>query len=197
MPREEQHVVDALVSLCREIGPECLIQIGAEDGYEAMRIREATGCRVIAIDGDMRSRPASPYFEFHHLVIGKTDCFASFYVHATSGLSSTLARGDSNETRIQREEWRLDTFCEMHGGIRPDALIIDTEGTTMEVLEGCGALIDGVKLVYAECQNEMIRPGVSLFADVDRFLVEHGMTLREGLPSYDAGCQSNYTWVRP
>ena len=123
--------------------------------------------------------------------------YVPFYVHKTSGLSSPFVRGDSDEEARQFGQERLDTFCAVRGiSPLPDALIIDTEGSTLDVLEGCGAILNGVKLVYAEVQTCEIRPGMRLLPEVDAFLAARGFALRPGLPAYDGGAQGNYTWTK-
>ena len=120
-----------------------------------------------------------------------------FYLHQNTGLSGHFPRGDSDsEICVLAQHVRLDHFCGIRY-IEPDALIIDTEGSTMEALEGCGFILDNLKVVYAECQTQEIRPGIRLLPEVDKLLVAHGMTQHEGLPSYDVGSQGNYTWIRP
>lgn len=91
--------------------------------------------------------------------------------------------------------WRLDTFCAAYS-IKPDALIVDTEGSGLDVLEGAGDLLDDVKLIYAELQNAVIRPGVRLRPEVESFLSVRGFTQHSELPTYDAGGQGNFTYVR-
>lgn len=196
MAREDDAIVGSLVALAKQVGVTCLLDIGCEDGYEAERIYEATGCNAIGIDADIKCEPDSPRVEFHHALIGATDCVGmTFYVNTASGLSSQIKRGDSSERVRHLPQWRLDTFCREHD-IVPDALIIDTEGTTLDVLEGATGILDGIRLIYAEVQHEPMRPGMRPSEQVDDFLAARGMTRHIGLPSYRAGCQSNWTWVR-
>ena len=192
---EDPHVVNALSSLCEDLGVTTLVQVGAGDGYEADFIRASIGCRAVCIEGDSRQKAIVDDLEYHYTVIGATDGTMPFYQHPTPDLSGHFPRADLNEKMIEVEQQRLDTFC---GGldIVPDALIIDTEGSTMEVLEGCGGLIDGLKVVYAECQTVETRIGIRLLDEVDDFLAARGMTQHEGLPTYDGGAQGNWTWVR-
>jgi len=195
MSRESDEIIAALVDLCKEIGVRCLVQIGAEDGWEAYCVHEAIGCRAVCIEGDPKCCRCSPRLEYHRCLIGATDCVTDFYVHEQMGLSSTIPRNDGLEQHVAMEQYRLDTFCEL-SGITPDALVIDTEGTTMDVLEGASGVLAGVRLIYAEVQTREIRPGVSLLPEVDAFLAERGFVRREGLPAYDAGGQGNFCWVR-
>lgn len=198
MSREDNKIVHSLIDLCKQRRIQCCIQIGAEDGYEVNMIRETLQCRGIAIEGDTRCKSMSQFLEYHHLVIGATNCMTEFYVHKNAGLSSTFPR-KQDETKVMSQQYRLDTFCENRGGIHPDALIIDTEGSAMDVLEGCGELLDGVNVVYSECQQKELRPGIRLAGEIETLLAVHGMTRHHGPPSYwdaDNFNQGNYTWVR-
>ena len=193
---EKENIVAALADLCMKQRIKTLIQVGAGDGFEAYVMQMRSNCRAIAIEGNRNMASINPNLEFHHGIIGSMDCGAMFYVHQNPGLSGLIPRADGHETPFTTLQQRLDTWCRLHGGIQPDALIIDTEGTTFGVLEGCGDLLDGVNVVYAECQTAILRPGMSLLKEVDSLLVARGMTRHEGLPSYDEGTQGNYTWVR-
>ena len=197
MSAEEPHVISALIGLCKQHNIKTLVQVGAEDGYEADEIRKATECRTVCIDADYKCVPVNNAIEWHYQMIGATDGPADFYTNVSIGLSSPYQRGnDHGEEKKEQQQMRLDTFCAEHG-ITPDALIIDTEGSTLDVLEGCGDLLNGVKMIYAEIQAYAIRPGIRPVSDVDALLLPLGFTHHRGLPSYDGGAQSNLTWVKP
>lgn len=196
MSHEEDHVVGALVDLFKAMNVTCLVQVGAGDGYEAHEIQKAIGCRAVAIEGDSRQPQHSTTVEYHQALIGATDCNVNFYLNNTPDLSSECARGEGEVLTVLPQQ-RLDTFCDTHG-ITPDALIIDTEGTTLDVLEGCGRYMDGIRAIYAECQVAPLRPGVRHVNEVAAFLEVRGFTRHHGLPSYGETCgQGNFTWVRP
>jgi FkbM family methyltransferase len=197
MSREEDHVVHALEKLCQLHQVKCLFQVGACDGYEAYAVANKTGCKTVLFEPDPLCSPMARGMDWQAVMVGATDCVTTFYAHSTIGLSGQIARRDGAETAMQIKQTRLDTFCEQND-VWPDALIIDTEGTTLDVLEGCGdKILDGLKLVYAECQHSILRPGMRVVGEVNNLLVAHGMALRPGLPSYDAGVQANFTWIRP
>jgi FkbM family methyltransferase len=192
---EEEHVVRALIGLAEEYEITCVMQVGAEDGYEADKIRSATGARAVCIDGDPKVTSCSTNVAFYRCLVGDEDKMVDFWVNEQSGLSSKIERKDQCEQHVVLEQYRIDSLCKTHD-IKPDMLIIDTEGTTLEVLRGAGEILDRIKIIYAEVQTREIRPGVSLFPEVDAFLVERGFKRREGNPEYMAGGQGNFTWVR-
>lgn len=196
MSQEEPATVAALIKLCKEKEIACLVQIGAEDGYEADEIRKATGCRAICTDPDPKCVPVSNSLEFHEVLIGGENSIVNFFINSVPGLSSKIAREDSQEMLVCIPQYRLDRFCEKYD-IEPDALIIDTEGTTMDVLMGCGGLLNGVKLIYAEVQHSGFRGPHGQAMEVDAYLIERGFKRSMELPTYSAGEQSNWTWMRP
>jgi FkbM family methyltransferase len=195
MAVEEPHVIAALIDLCRRLEVKTLVHVGAEDGYEADEIRKATGCRAICIEPDPKCGPVSSGIEFHEAVIGEENSVVDFYIYAIPGLSSKVARGDGSEIKAQMPQYKLDTFCWKHD-LSPDALIIDVEGCTMDVLRGCGALLDGIKIIYCEVNHDGSRGDRGMADDVDKFLVDRGFRRSMELPTYSSGGQSNWTFVR-
>ena len=195
MNHEEQHIVDALCKLAEQMDIKCVLQVGAQDGYECDSIRKATGARAIAIEANKDCKPYSPELEWYNEVIGEFNGDTKFYIYNDIGLSGKLPRRIKDERALNITQIRLDSFCRQHT-IQPDMLIIDTEGTTMEVLEGAGNILDSIRLIYAECQIKDFRPGVSLLSKVDSFLASHGFKQRDGEPSYEVEVQGNYTWVK-
>jgi FkbM family methyltransferase len=192
---EEESVVRALIDLAEEYEITCVMQVGAEDGYEADRIRSETGALAICIDGDPKVTSCSTNIIFYRCLVGDEDKMVDFWVHEQSGLSSKIARKDSCEQHVVLEQYRIDSICKTHD-IKPDMLIVDTEGTTLEVLRGAGDILNRIRVIYAEVQTREIRPGVSLLPSVDAFLVERGFKRREGIPEYMSEGQGNFTWVK-
>lgn len=191
MACEEQHVVDSLIDLMRCYRIKHLVDVGSESGMESITISNATGCSVTMIEGNPDVAAMYPWVT--NAVIGATSGPSTFYGANQPGLSSLFNRGGKE---FSVNVIRLDSFC-ADRGISPDALIIDTEGTTYDVLLGAGDLLNSVRVIYAEVQNIPLYPGGKLANDVDSLLSNIGFQKRPGLPSYDAGVQSNITWVRP
>lgn len=192
--REEKRVIEALIDVCRGQSVTMVVQVGAGDGWESYQIHKALGCSATAIEGRMGQDPCSGELSFRHAIIGSTDGDTRWFEEGD--LSGQLARGGAEVSHEGRKQERLDTFCERLG-IKPDALIIDTEGTTLEVLAGCGDLLDGVNVIYAECQSSPLRVGGHSFSEVEKMLEQRGFSKYENLPTYYAGqAQFNMTWIR-
>ena len=200
MTHEHDWVVDELVALAKRLNIRCVVQVGADDGWEAWKMHERAECASVAIEADPAAEPCAPELVFFRGIIGATDSDAVPFYHVGRrlGLSSTLPRDGevSKFTQvISLPQSRLDTFCQEHA-IAPDMLIIDTEGTTSDVLEGCGGLLAGVRAIYAECQTWKAGGGSQL-EDVDAFLTERGFRRDNTGPCYSVGSQGNFLWVRP
>lgn len=192
---EEAHVVAALIKLCQQHNVRTLLQIGAEDGYEANEIRLATGCRAICVEPDPKCGPASEGLEWHEVLIGEDNSVVDFFLHSVHGLSSKVGRNDGNEIRVTLPQITLEKFCRRHR-IYPDALIIDAEGATMDVLAGAGPVTNTVKLVYAEVSHDTSRGTRAMDTEVDAYLTGRGFKRSMELPTYSCGGQSNWTWTR-
>lgn len=192
--REEPHVVAALVALCKQMDVRCVVQVGAGDGYEAEEIAKATGARAVAIDADSGIRFVEGVEAYVAVIGADNRPSVPFYFSSTPGLSTLFSRG-ANEECVHMPMRRLDSFCALWN-IVPDVLIIDVEGATVDVLEGAGHLLDGVKLIYAEVNSVPIRPGIRTVDAVDDILLPLGFTHHRALPSYDGGAQSNLTYLR-
>jgi FkbM family methyltransferase len=197
MSREEEHVVHALAELCQMYQVKVLFQVGACDGYEAYAVANKTQCKVVCFEPDPLCAPMARSLDWHAVMVGATNCVTTFYAHGNRGLSSPIKRGDGEETEMRLRQTRLDTFCEKHE-IWPDALLVDTEGTSLDVLEGCGdKILNGLRVVYAETQLTPFRPGMRVIGEVDAFLSVRGMSRSFSLPAYGAeDSQGNSLWVR-
>lgn len=197
MSRETDEVIAALIDLCREKKVTCIAQVGAEDGSEAWAIMTALEIPGFAVEADSRCLPCTPDLPFFNVAIGAGLELVPFYEHPTLGLSGMFAREDKGERSRAILQIGLDDFCKSLNRV-PDALIVDTEGSTLEVLEGATGILKDLEVLYAECQTHAIRPGIRTLDDVEEFLRIFAPHLRrrEGLPAYDGGSQGNYTWCR-
>lgn len=195
--RETDEVITSLIALCKEKKVTCIGQIGAEDGSEAWAIMTALEIPGFAVEADSRCQPCTPDLPFFNVAIGAGLELVKFYEHPTPGLSGMFEREDQGERARNILQISLDDFC-LSLNREPDALIIDTEGSTLEVLEGATQILCGTEVIYAECQTLAIRPGIRTLDEVEEFLRVHAPHLRrrEGLPAYDGGSQGNYCWVR-
>ena len=194
MSSESPEVITVLIKLCREYAVHTVLQVGAEDGYEADCIRRELGCRAVCIEPDTRCGPVSHLLEWHEVLIGDSNDVTDFYLHTAPGLSSRISRKDGKETLARVPQMRLDKFCRRHD-VKPDLLIIDCEGTTLEVLQSAGPMLSFISIVYCEVQHDDSH-GPRNDSDVYAYLETFGLRKRDGAPAYSAGSQSNWCFVR-
>jgi hypothetical protein len=185
---------DVILALDLVVGPvDVIVSVGCGDGYELSNLHAG---RKIGIDAHPEMSACLFGGDFHPgLAISHVSGVAEFWDGPSPGCSSLHNRG--GKSRIV-QVLRLDDFLWRMGVSKVDALLIDTEGTTLDVLIGCGKILDTARVVYAEVQFNQIYPNGKLFPEVNDFLVSRGFTLTDPdkLPSYDAGDQGNRLWVR-
>jgi len=120
--------------------------------------------------------------------ISNKDETSNLYVTREPGCSSTLRPNrevldkfhlSSNwdiRDIFKIETQRLDTFLNK-SGICPDAIKIDVQGLSFQVIEGMGEKLYDFILIEAECEFRQIYENQSLFHDVSKFLDEKGYIL--------------------
>jgi hypothetical protein len=187
---ESEEVIEALRQ--KLVGVRTCIDIGSGDAYELCKL----DCeRKIAID-------AHPYIgiqiegiEFHNIGIAEVSGKAPFWHGPDWGCSSLNNRG-GEEFLI--DVITLDEFVAKHEIKDVDALIIDTEGTTWQVLQGAKKVLETVKYIYAEVQLTEIYPypRCRLGHEVSVMLEEYGLKMVTELPSYNAWPQANILYAR-
>ena len=89
---------------------------------------------------------------------------------------------------------RLDTFCETNKILGVDVIKIDVEGCSYEVLEGCGKLLQDIKIMHIETEGVEYFKGQKLQGDVFDFLTKNGfrMLKMSYAPNID---QHDSVWV--
>lgn len=196
MSVEHPQIITGLISLCKKQNVRCIVHVGAENGEEISRIRRASGgkVRAIGIDADPKCVPV-PNIEFHRAMIGARNGHEAFYLNS-SGLSSAIQRHqNTGESKVMLHQRRLDTFCR-ENDISPDALIVDTEGTTIDVLLGAGDILDTLKLAYLEVALDNSRGLRANAKMVDLIMTAVGMKQYTPLPAYNSGNQGNRVYIR-
>ncbi len=191
IPHESDEVVAALVKALGKV--RTVIDVGSGDGYEVSHINAD---RRIAIDAHPFIERDYPNVEYFNGAIAEFNGMATFYYGPGPGCSSLHDRGGES---IEVYTYRLDNFCHINDIplATVDALIIDTEGTTFDVLVGAGDIVSKyVKYIYAEVQLQRLYPN-KLAYEIDRYLKCFGFHVdKVGMPSYESGPQANYLWTR-
>lgn len=71
----------------------------------------------------------------------------------------------------------LNDYC--GSTLRPEVLLIDTQGCEFEILEGASAIMPGVKAVLFEWSKQYIYEGQKLYDDIAALLTGHGFKFYE------------------
>ena len=120
--------------------------------------------------------------------ISNKDAISDLFITMEPGCSSTLKPNDGilNEFNLSTN-WdirdiikirtqRLDTFLNSNE-IDPDAIKIDVQGLSLQVIEGMGEKLHNFLLIEAECEFRQLYESQSLFHDVSKFLHDSGYIL--------------------
>lgn len=181
-----EEIARAIVFHCPE--SPVVVNVGAEDGFEAAIIEGSIpGSTVYRFEPNRGTEGL-----WYGLVVGATDGVATFYRMEDSALSSTYNRTGSIPE--EREQVRLDTWAKSADIPRIDALFIDTEGSTLDVLVGAGDLLDSVTFVCAEVQEVPLYGNHPLVPEVESYLASHGLSRAPG--GYAGGQQWNRFYAR-
>lgn len=101
---------------------------------------------------------ASPIFEFHSSLLRPLTIHLQGPIEAVAVIS-------------------LPDFCWAVQIDRMDLLWLSAEGNELQILEGAGAMLDQVSLVYARSQFELSRESLTLFKDLKEFMEKRGFIL--------------------
>lgn len=87
-------------------------------------------------------------------VMANYDGTCKYHQKNINGIHGIYDRGQSYGNKIiDLECVRLDTLCKIYNIKQPDMIKIDVEGATFDVLEGCGDLINNIKIMHIETET--------------------------------------------
>lgn len=188
VPRESPEFCETIITAARQFIPDdrlfTIVQVGCLDGYEGLYVKKGMkNCtRVVGFE-------ANPYakilegVEPRRVAIGHYNGQGMLTAADQAGLSSLKDRGGH---KLFVEVMRLDDA--LAPSPQCDLLIIDVEGTLLDVLAGGPETLNQARLVVAEVTNEQR-------AEAEKILAAHGLTFMEGY-GYSAGSQANWFYGR-
>lgn len=98
---------------------------------------------------------------------------------------------ETKKVKCNRLDKVLDTF-----DISFDFLKTDTEGADFQVIKSLGKYLDNdIVAIHSELYLKEMYKGVTLFKEVDKFLVEHGFYLAKNLGGVD-NYWANFLYIR-
>lgn len=185
-PQESDEFCNEIIGVCRELFGEeqfNIVQVGCLDAYEARWVKDKMkNCSgVIGFEPNPNARDVEE-IDFRRVAISNFNGKAMLSSVEHSGLSSLNDRGG------EKVEVDVQTLDSALGGSDCNVLIIDTEGTTLDVLEGAQESLKQCKLVIAEVQTEIRE-------QVKDYLSERGLEYMEG-HGYNCGPQANWFYAR-
>jgi len=127
-----------------------------------------------------------PDVEIHGVALAASDSQAHFYVTSKTDSSSLLEPGEGQRDAYgvelasgqQVEVRRMDHILSPEQIVRPAIMKIDVQGAELEVLRGCGALLDSLDYIYLEGSFVELYKGQALITEIVMFLGAHGFALR-------------------
>lgn len=163
-----------------------VVELGSRDGHDAKRMSDIFGAdRVITIDANPHCwgniERDYPEFENHNLAISNKSGQFTFYAvrpeHGAGALgqSSTLYRNFYKEIadEITVNTMTMDEFVRAQNIESIEAMKIDVEGATFEVLQGFSN-IRMTRLFHIESEHKVFWEGQHLFEDTKDFMEQHG-----------------------
>lgn len=118
--------------------------------------------------------------------LGARDSRSQFYVTERSDSSSLLVPGTAQERAygsrvagaVDVEVRRLDHVLTAAQIAGPALMKLDVQGAELDVLEGCGALLETIDYIYLEGSFVELYEGQALVTDIVSFLGRRGFAFR-------------------
>jgi FkbM family methyltransferase len=169
------------------------IDIGANKGQFSVLCQYLfPGVRIFAFEPlpDIAKRCAHALGEANTQVyahaLGSHDARSQFYVTERSDSSSLLvpsaaqerAYGSRVADSVKVEVRRLDHVMTAAQIARPALMKLDVQGAELDVLEGCGDLLQSIDYIYLEGSFVELYRGQALITDIVTFLSERGFAFR-------------------
>jgi len=121
---------------------------------------------------------------YHNILLGKEEKIVDFhcvdpgYVYGNTGNSTYLELTDSftgdNYRTIQQQMYTLDEYVTSKSIPYPDFIKVDVQGAELDVLEGGQSCLNHSTFVLLEVSLHRYNVGAPLFAEVVRYMDEHG-----------------------
>jgi 2-O-methyltransferase len=152
--------------------PRTIIEVGAHDGADTIRLAAIPGVEVHAFEPDPRPVPPRRInIHVERCAVGASDgTFAHFYPSATRGGVPWTCSGSLREPtghleaypdvtfgpRIMVEVVSLDAYCARHGIGAVDLLWLDVQGAEGDVIAGARETLARTRYLYTEaCDVEL------------------------------------------
>lgn len=183
-----------------------VIEIGSRDGHDAAAMAELfSASRTVIIEANPECFQDIvrdyPHYEVYNIAITNASGPVEFYAmnHDNSapalGQSSLLYRDiyDALATKIEIPGYTMDDFTERANISSIEAIKIDVEGATFQVLQGF-TKIRMARVLHIESEHKIFWPGQKLYEDTADFMKDAGYEQLYFQPVFSD--QSDSIWVR-
>jgi FkbM family methyltransferase len=169
------------IKLMAKCNPEVIVEIGCEDARDSKLFHSTfSDARIIAIEGLPSNYEAFLQklpFEAYQMVITSYDGEVTYFQKSTPGIHGIYDRGPNySGTSLVLPCQKFSTFCKEHNILKVDAVKIDVEGATLEVLQGFEEILPTVKILHIETEDSQFFIGQHLQSEVHEFLYANGFT---------------------
>lgn len=197
----------------RNADVKSVLEIGSRDAKDALRLSEYYKCHVYAFECNPHTLELCRNNMDQNKNVTLVPCavwdktgLIDFYpmvetpgIEYNPGASSCfpVSRSGHHKTYVQEkitvESTRLDDWFRSQGISQVDLLCIDAQGATMNILQGLGNDLAGVKYIITELEHKTIYEGEVLKDSVDAFLESKGFRMYIGKMNRIFG---DYLYVR-
>jgi FkbM family methyltransferase len=181
------------IEALRNLDVRSCIDVGANVGQFSVLVRylfpkaNIIAFEPLACEANQYQRiMGSERVTLHRLALGETSREADFYIASRADSSSLLMPGDGQrkafaitsdrtERIVVRPLVKVIDSCRVE---RPILMKIDVQGGELDVLAGCGNLLNEIDNVYLEVSFVELYCGQPLASDIINYMVEFGFKLR-------------------
>lgn len=177
----------------RRLDVSTVIDVGANKGqFSALCRCLFPGARIFAFEPlpDVARQCArtlgSDHVQVYAHALGSHDSRSRFFVTERSDSSSLLMPGAAQEraygsrvaNSVDVEVRRLDHVLAADRIAGPALMKLDVQGAELDVLEGCGSLLQSIDYIYLEGSFVELYEGQPLIGDIVAFLHRQGFAFR-------------------
>lgn len=196
IPKVKEYVPDA----------KCIFEIGANDGVDVIQIHEIwPDAEIHIFEIDTHHFPRLKRFiseyihvnffglynydgkvEFNRLFeAGKNFDDFDFWRKTASGIKKmagkhTTVLGHDLVEKVTLDVKTVDTYCREFN-YKPDILMLDTQGSEYEILEGAKETLKNVNGIILEWSSDELYEGMKQLSEIEKLLNSHGFVMKEKL----------------
>jgi len=165
--------------------PKVIYDIGAHQGSWTRETKKIfTDASFHLFEGCSDNNSHNTELSYHNILLGKEEALVDFhcvdpgFVYGNTGNSIYLELTDAfigdNYRTIKQQMYKLDDYITKNGIPSPDFIKVDVQGAELDVLDGGRECLKNSTFVLLEVSLHRYNVGAPLFAEVVRYMDEHG-----------------------